>query len=411
MKIAVIGFGSRGSLYTRLYADLGVTEIAAVCDIRRERLDVAKQRYGLSDDRLFLSDAEFFAKGKLADLYIVATPDACHKAHALAALKLGADLQLEKPIARSPGDCNQIYRAAKKLGRKIFVCHVLRYAPFFSQIKRELNGGRYGRVSTVDMTENVAYWHQAHSYVRGNWRDTDKSSPMIVAKCCHDLDILAWLINERCKAVSSMGSLDYFKAENAPEGSAQRCLECTVKDCPYNAERYYIGECVDKNYFDWPVDVLAVNPTRESVYEALKTGPYGRCVFKCDNNAVDHQVADMLFESGATAHLTMTAFSKDCYRKIHVHCQKGEIYGDMRDNKLVCNIFGGESKIIDTAKSGGDGGFGHGGGDYLLVKDIAGLYAGQEATALTDIENSMQSHIIGFAAEKSRLNGGKLIKI
>jgi len=408
MKVAVIGYGSRGTIYADLFAE--TVEIAAVCDTRSECLAFAAKKYNLKNNQLYTSANAFFAKGRLADLCIIATPDKCHKEHALAALNLGYDLQLEKPIATSLVDCIEIYELAKKLGRKVFICHVLRYAPFFQQIKSELLTGAYGRISTINMTENVAYWHYAHSYVRGNWRNSNTSSPMIIAKCCHDLDILVWLIGRSCDGVSSMGFLNYFTKENAPEGSADRCVDCIVKnDCPYDAEKFYLDR-MKQGITDWPTNVLATEPTVEKIDNAIKTGPYGRCVYKCDNNVVDHQVVNMNFNGGITAHLTMTAFSRWQFRNIHVHGEKGDIYGNTMDNVLTCNIYGKSEKKIDISQFD-EKGFSHGGGDRRMIIDIINHYNGQLSEGITSIENSMLSHKIGFAAEQSRLSKGKLIEL
>ena len=289
--------------------------VAAVCDISPERLELAKKELNLDDSQLFSNEADFFAAGKFGELCVVSSPDNCHKRHAQAAMSLGYDLHLEKPIACTKEDCIEIYDKAKELDRNVFVCHVLRYAPFFSDIKTELMTGKYGKISTINLTENVAYWHQAHSYVRGNWRNTKTSSPMIIAKCCHDIDILCWLVDASCTGVSSMGALNYFTKANAPQNSGERCVDCPAAgDCIYNAEKFYL-ELLRNGEKGWPINVLATQPTEESIFEAVKNGPYGRCVYNCDNDAVDHQVVNLEFEGGITAHLTMTAFSQSGYSR------------------------------------------------------------------------------------------------
>lgn len=411
MNYAVLGYGCRGGGYAQLFSQEGI-KAAAVCEKRPERLEKAGRNHNLPKDKLFLSDKEFFKAGKLADLCVVSTQDGQHMGHAVAALEAGYDLLLEKPIATNFADCDKVYQTAKKLKRKVFVCHVLRYAPFFSLIKKELQTGKYGKIATVNLTENIAYWHFAHSYVRGNWSVVPPAAPMIIAKTCHDLDIICWLTDAKCKTVSSMGNLGFYTKENAPKGSGERCLDCAVKaGCLYDAERYYLLEEFEKKgNTGWPVDVLCEEPTKIKLLEALKNGPYGRCVWKCGNNAADRQVVNMDFEGGATAHLTATAFARGCYREIHVHCERGEIFGNMDDNILTCNIFGGETKKIEASKFA-EGMHGHGGGDGLLIKDVVAAYGGQKAASLTSIENSIQSHAIGFAAEESRLSGGKLVTI
>ena len=414
LTFAVIGFGARGKNYTHLIKEMQENSVVAVCDKNPERLAMAKVRHNVPDDMLFLNEDDFFGKGKLADMCIVSTQDADHHGHALKALRTGYDLLLEKPIATTVEDVLEIYNTAKELGRKVFVCHVLRYAPFFSYLKKELDTGKYGRISTINLTEHVGYWHQAHSYVRGNWRNTDESSPMIIAKCCHDLDMLIWLIGDKVKTVSSQGSLRLFTKENQPEGAANRCLECKLVDsCPYSAYTYYIKKRLEGGKKKWPLDVLVNDDiTRESVMEALRTGPYGRCVFDCDNTAVDHQITNLLFENGTTAHLTMTAFTDISRRDIYVHCEYGEISGTMIDNKLHCRVFGQEETVIDVNElSKETSGYGHGGGDYFLIRDIINESQGLPTEGLTSIENSVESHVVGFAAERSRLAEGEMQRL
>lgn len=407
MKYAVIGFGGRGTVYTKNLMEDPRTELVAVCDINPKKKDVACKQYGLKEENFYLSDEEFFAQGKLADLLVIATMDQDHYGHAISALKVGYDLLLEKPMCENYERCEEIYELAKKLNRKVFICHVLRYAPFFVFIKEQLDSGKFGDIVTINHTENVATWHQAHSFVRGNWRNKELATPMIVQKCCHDFDIISWFMGKKCESVSSYGSLTHFKRENAPEGSADYCFECPLQDkCIYNCMPFYYG-CGS-----WLQDAYFDTNDKKLVREFLsdKNNPYGRCVYKCDNNVVDHQVVNMLFENGATAHLTMTAFSKECYRELHIHCTKGEIYGSMLDNKLTLNIYGGECKTVDVGAFS-DGKYGHGGGDARLVHDLVEIFEGGESKGLTTIENSLQSHKIGYAAEQSRMEGGKAQKI
>lgn len=415
LTFAVLGFGARGKNYTGLIKEMQENSVLAVCDTNTDRLAMAKALHSIPDEMLFTDEDVFFGKGRLADICIVSTQDKQHHAHALKALNAGYDLLLEKPIATSAEEVLDIYYTAKRLGRKVFVCHVLRYAPFFTFIKKEIDSGKYGRVSTINLTEHVNYWHQAHSYVRGHWRNTDESSPMIVAKCCHDIDILIWLMGDQVKTVSSQGSLRLFKRENQPEGAADRCMDCKlVESCPYSAYKIYIQKRLEKEKkLRWPLDVLANDITRENIIEALKTGPYGRCVFACDNTAVDHQVTNMLFENGSTAHLTMTAFSDMGRRDIYVHCEYGEISGNMLENKLHCRLFGeDEETVIDVGELAKEtSGYGHGGGDYFLIRDIIAESNGEQTQGLTSIENSVESHIVGFAAETSRLAEGELQRI
>jgi len=408
MKYVIIGYGSRGGYYDILFQSLKNTGLAAVCDSRQGRLELCKKRHNGENIAYYTNDDEFFNAGKLGDLCVVSTLDETHVKHALAALNCGYDLLLEKPIACSEEDCVKIYETATSLKRKVTVCHVLRYAPFFSIIKNELETGNYGKVQTITLTENVCWWHQAHSYVRGNWHNTKKTSPMIIAKCCHDLDLLNWFMGSECVSVSSMGSLDYFTRKNAPENSGENCYDCpAAKDCLYNCEFLYWERALKQGNSGWPVDVIMYDqePTHENLTAALKASPYCKCVFKNDNDAVDHQVVNVLYENGATAQLTMTAFSEKGGRDIYLHCEKGEIYGQMSENVLHCTLFGKSSKVIDVNKEP-DNNFGHGGGDIRMIQNIVKGYENKKVAEVTPLAQSMSSHMLGFAAERSRLNGG-----
>ena len=410
MKIAVIGYGGRGRLYTSILKDKHI-EVEAICDTDKEKLELAKRELSLPDGKLYADENEFFSKGKLVDILFVCTQDELHYGHAIRAMKLGYDLLLEKPIAASVKQCREIQQTAHEYNRNVFVCHVLRYAPFFTNIKKQLARGKYGKVVTLSLTENVAYWHDAHSYVRGNWRNDNFATPMIIAKCCHDLDLISWFTGDDCESVTSYGSLDYFTAKNAPEGSADRCLDCKFADtCVYSAKKIYITDRAEKGNLQWPCDIVVNDPTVEKLYEALKTSEYGKCVYKCDNNVVDHQVVNLKFKNNSTAQLTMTAFSQDCYREIHVHCENGEIFGNMTDNILHCNIFGKESFVVD-ANIESDTAYGHGGGDVGMINEIINFYEGKKVENVTSIDKSMQSHYMGFAAEESRKNNGKVVKL
>ncbi len=411
MDIAVVGFGARGAHYSNIVDYAKVGKIVAVCDVRQERLDMAKEKYNVPEDRLFTNTEDFFNAGKFADLCIVATQDAQHREHAIKAMEVGYNLLLEKPIATNLEDVMAIYEASIKLNKKVSVCHVLRYAPFYSVIKEELDSGKYGKIVTMDLAENVGYWHQAHSFVRGHWRNKEQSSPMIIAKCCHDLDLICWFMDQKCKKVSSFGSLAYFNKEHAPKGHTKQCIGCPEQGkCAYDAEKIYLTDRFDKGHKSWPVDTVMMNPTREELVEALKTGPYGRCVFECDNTVVDNQTVNMQFEDGATAHLTMTGFSNKVFRTIHIHCEKGELYGSMEDQVLHSNIYGYESKTINISEQFKSS-YGHGGGDFFIIKNLVDECSGVLTKITTNIEKSIESHKVGFAAEQSRLEGGKVIEL
>lgn len=396
---AVVGFGARGRKYSALLQKKGA-RLVAVCDKDKTILEYAGRTFGLEKTALYSDYESFFEGGKKADLLIVSTTDREHVKAAVPALEMGYDLILEKPIATSLEDCEAIYRKAQETKRKVVICHVLRYSPFFSVLKEQLDSGKYGKIVHIEHTENVAYWHQAHSFVRGNWRNEEESTFMLLAKCCHDLDMIAYLSGKKCRFVSSMGHLSFFTAENAPENSAAYCYRCGMNDCPYNALNWYV-----KNPLWVKLPELPEENRDAFIRNWLsdEKNPYARCVFHCDNDVVDHQVVNMQFEDMSTATLTMTAFTDKFYRRTHVFCTKGEIYGDMEEKKLYCTIFGREQTVIDLKDSFNDS---HGGGDQGLIDDVVDMMNGRERSGRTDIEASMISHRIAFAAEKSRRENG-----
>ena len=414
IRVALIGYGQRGKFYVDTLSKYNDVEIVSVCDTSAEKLSLAKKAFSLADENCFSSDKELFSKGKIADLLVIASMDQYHYAQAIEALKLGYDLILEKPIAQSAKESREIAEIANRCGRRVFVCHVLRYAPLYTTIKKMINDGKVGKVISISATEHVGWWHQAHSFVRGNWRRSEDTNPMIVAKCCHDLDLFVWLTGKDCKSVSSYGSLNYFKRDNAPEGSGDYCFECKYKDeCKYNSMKFYTNypafAFASGQYLGDPADKQAI-----AAAFSRKDNPYARCVFKCDNDVVDNQVVNVRFEDDTTAQLTMTAFCEGGIRTIWVHGTEGEISASMLDNVIHYQKFG---KIYgvepeDIKVTVGETFGGHGGGDEKMVDDIVRAIRGDgNALGLTSIDKSIMSHLMGFAAEDSRKGGGKLVEI
>lgn len=414
-KVAIVGLGGRGLHTYAPYQEKfpGRMKIVAVADIDAEKVRYAKERYSIPEESCFDSAESLLEREKLADVLIIATQDRQHRAHALKALERGYDILLEKPVAVTATDCIAIREAAHRAGRKVTICHVLQYTAFYRKIKELIRSGIIGEPVTVNALENVSYWHQAHSFVRGNWRNDNIESPMILQKCCHDFNILSWLLDRECISVSSMGSLKYFKESNAPEGSAERCPDCRYKEtCPYSAVKIYLDNNeigYRKGNRSWPCDILAENPTEESLLEAMRTGPYGRCVFRCDNNVVDHQIVNMQFEDDVTVSLTMTAFTAYNYREIKVMGTLGEIVGDQRLNLVTVTPFGGKSTTYDITKLTDDLS-GHGGGDNHMMTEMFDALDKGEAVS-SSIDDAIASHLVAFAAEESRLHGGERIVI
>ena len=417
VTFAICGCGNRG---LEAYATFQTQhpekmKIVAGADSRPGQLALLRERYGVAENMCFSSDEELLNQPKLADVMIISTQDRQHVPEALQALDKGYHILLEKPISPELDQCIALREKAKETGRIVVVCHVLRYTKFYSTLEQLLRRGDIGKIQTIDAMEHVGYWHYAHSFVRGNWRRSDETSPMILAKSCHDMDILRWLAGEKCLRVQSFGGLDYFRAENAPAGAALRCLDgCKARDnCPYDAEKLYItgDRCSFKRVGDgWPCNVLASEPTEEKVWDAIRTSPYGRCVFHCDNDVVDHQTVNMEFENNINATFTMTAFTDHNYRTIKITGTLGDIEGDMLKKQIIVHRFGHPEEIIDTTITDPSLA-GHGGGDGGLMEQFCDLVANGGTNALPSIDASVESHVMALAAEASRLQGGKTIEL
>lgn len=351
-------------------------------------------------DRQFSDYKQLLDLPQMADMALICTQDRMHLDPTLKSLEKGYHVLLEKPMSTSPLECLQMQEAANKHQRMLSICHVLRYTNFFSSIKKLLDDGAIGQLVSIQHNENVGYFHQAHSYVRGNWRNSKESSPMILAKSCHDMDILHYLAGSPCKNIVSFGSLMHFKAENAPEGAPNYCLDgCPIEDtCAFYAPKQYLTDNVA-----WPTSVISNDTSHEARWNALKNGPYGRCVYKCDNDVVDHQVVSIEFENGITAAFTMSAFTMTCTRTIKLMGTKGEIRGSMERNEIQVHDFEtGNNVTINLSKPIS----GHGGGDFGIISDYVKRLQVEDCKGLTTVEHSVESHLMAFAAEKSRIEGG-----
>ncbi|MBQ5930595.1 MAG: Gfo/Idh/MocA family oxidoreductase, partial [Clostridia bacterium] len=316
------------------------------------------------------------------------------------------DLLLEKPIANNKEDCLAIYEASKQYAKKVVVCHVLRYTPFYSTVKRIIKSGKLGEVVTIHASENVGYYHQAHSFVRGPWRNKVQSSPMILAKCCHDMDILRYLMDEECLSVNSRGDLFYFNQAHAPKGAAAYCSDCPHTDCVFKAQTIYTSE----KGKEFAAYFTTKEKTDENILADLAKSQYDRCVFACDNDVVDHQVTIMQFAKGKTACHTMTAFSQEIYRDLKVHGTKAELVGCVESNALEIRYFNGEKEKVEIDISAANIG-GHMGGDFFMMNSLFKALNGEEAEGITYLDVSIESHLMSFAAEESRMNDGKTVGV
>ena len=403
MRFALIGAGQRGMIYAEYaYFKKGV-EIAAVVDPHEGRRNIAAEKFHIPEECRFATVEAFFAKGKICDAVILASMDKDHYCQTMAALDCGYDLLLEKPISPDPKECMLIGQKARKLGRKIIVCHVLRYTNFFSKLKEIVDSGELGKVIAINHSENVGNFHIAHSFVRGNWRRSDETSPIIMQKSCHDMDILTWLVGSEAKRIASFGSLRHFKTENAPEGSTERCLECPAADkCQYNALKAYLPV-----RGGWPAALLGPDQSEEGIRKALETSPYGRCVYRCDNDVCDHQVTIIEFKNGVNVSFTLSGFTNRMCREIKIMCEYGEINACDDGDQIEITRFNSNQveqinkTLIRTAQVEGF----HGGGDSLLMEDFINNLEGSSTESKTAIERSIESHVMACAAELSRVTG------
>ncbi|MCT4687839.1 Gfo/Idh/MocA family protein [Vallitalea sp.] len=419
IKVVIAGLGDRG---LNAYGEYMIKhpnqyQIVGVADPIKSKIDKIRKSTSIDEKYCYKTAEEMFQEEKIADIAFICTQDSAHLKHSVLAMEAGYDLILEKPLGTTLDESMKIYEKSIELGRKVFVCHVLRYTRFYKKIKEIIMSGKLGEVVNISAKENVGYYHQAHSYIRGNWRRKDISSPMIVAKCCHDTDIVSWLIGKRCTQISSFGSLMYFNNNRAPRGASKRCLDgCNAKkDCPYDAEKIYITNEVSgiRHGNLWPARAITNKElTEENVMEALLKGPYGRCVYYCDNDVVDHQVVMMEFENGACATLTMCGVTAEIKRDITVNCSLGEIVGDMDEQTLTITKFGQKPRTVDLSENV-ESHVGHGGGDYWLMHDMYTYLIGKDINnpSITSIKDSIHGHSIAFRSEDSRINNGRVIKI
>ncbi len=399
----MVGAGSRGYYAYGPYAlehpdELKFVAVAEPNPVRRERFAKA---HNIPPERQFVSWEDLIAQGQIADVLFNMTMDQEHYASTIAALEAGYDVLLEKPMAHRLEYNVALVQAAERTGRLLQVCHVLRYTSFFSTLHDILASGRLGDIITVEHRENVAYWHMAHSFVRGNWRNVETSAPMILAKCCHDFDILYWNLGERVKRLSSFGSLLHFREENAPPGAPDRCTDgCPVADeCPFDARRLYLN----MNNTGWPIIAITEDLSYEGRLKALKEGPYGRCVYKCDNDVVDHQIVNMEFESGTSVALVMHGHSHEEARTMRYDGTRATLRGKFDYHfgwiEIWDHVTNRRTDVeIPPAKSG------HGGGDFGVVRAFLRAVRG-EAEALTTAREALESHLMAFAAEEARLTG------
>lgn len=392
VTVAVLGCGNRGGdVYARHLTAHGA-RVTHLVDPRPARLREVADRLGLGQDACFPHADAFFALGRVADAVVIATPDDQHVGPCLRALALGYDVLLEKPVCLDETQLDTLLQAEAGSAGRVTVCHVLRATPFFQAIRRVLDGGRLGTLVGIQHAENVAYWHYAHSFVRGNWRASPPAAPFVLAKSCHDLDLLRWFAGAPPVRVDSHGALHHFRPEHAPPGASDRCVTCAVQACPYDARRIYGSRPADA----WPNTVLTAGG--QTLAGALESGPYGQCVYLELNNVVDHQTVNVTFANGVTAGLSVSAFTHNNTRTLKLLGTHGELRGQMEQGELELHDFrSGQVEAWSVDVSGN-----HGGGDAALIE--AWLTSLRRRTAPpTPLSESLDSHRMAFAAERSRL--------
>ncbi|WP_308638359.1 Gfo/Idh/MocA family protein [Paenibacillus silvisoli] len=400
IQAALIGAGARGMLSYAQYAlnRPGEIEFVAVAEPNEERRALFAKLHRIPAERQFASWEELLAQPQLCEAMLICTQDREHFEPTMQALQKGYHILLEKPMSPEPLESLRMAEEAERLGLTLTVCHTMRYSTYFRTLKEVVDSRKIGDLVTIQWTENVGYWHHAHSFVRGNWRNADLSSSMLLQKSCHDMDMLQWLVGSECVQVSSFGDLSYFNARNAPEGSTERCTDgCKVEhECPYSALKWYYNE---KD--DWPQNVVSLEPKLETRLKALKEGPYGRCVYRCDNNVVDHQVVNLKFANEVTVAFTMSSLTMDNTRTFKLMGTKGEIRGNAEKNEIEIRTFSGKREVIEPERIEG----GHSGADTLIMRDFVDQLKKKDRIGRTSGMVSARSHLIVFAAEQSRLTG------
>ena len=419
VEAIIVGGGHRSMMYAEL-AEIDPTalKIVGVADPDENRRKMISERFSIPAEHQFETAEKLAQAPRFADAVINGTMDHVHVETSIPLLKAGYDILLEKPFAVNEKEARELVEVAKEYGRKVMVCFVLRYAPFYRKIKERIIAGEIGDILNIQTSEYVSYHHMSTSHVRGKWNNSDRChTSMLLAKCCHDLDIMVWMMGEdKPVSVSSFGSNIQFRPENAPENSGNRCLvDCPLVDtCLYSAKRIYIDHPDRWAFYVWDKLEHLENPTIEDKIELLKTSPYGICAYKSDNNVVDHQSVLVNFRSGATGTHNMVGGAVRGLRTIHITGTKGEIFGNCEDGSFTVSKINPapgceyDNEVINTFVNGDA----HGGGDLKLIKDFVDYVREDKmSVSCTSIETSLSGHLVVFLADESRENGGKVITL
>lgn len=411
IEAVLVGAGERGRNIIGQHAlsHPGRLKIVAVAEPNAERRDRFAREHGIAADRCFADFVPLFERPQMAPVCFNTTMDRQHLPSALMAMECGYDLFLEKPMAVTPEECLKIVSEAKRLKRMVQICHPLRFTPFYTKVKTLLEAGSIGAITSLTMHENVAHWHFAHSYVRGNWCNADTSGPLILTKCCHDMDIAVWLVDSPVKRVSSFGSRLHFTEANAPEGAPERCADgCPVEnECPHFAPAIYLTDNTN-----WPASVISVDSSLEARRRALAEGPYGKCVYRSDNSVVDHQVVAVAFESGATLDFAVRACTAECYRTLRILGTEGELNGHLERGEIAITRFrqgldvSREREVHTVTWDDGT----HLGGDPRAIDHFLECHERGDHEAMDkSLTIALEAHLLAFAAERARVSGDSVL--
>lgn len=426
VKAIIVGAGHRAFVYSQLaLTNPELLKIVGVADPDKTRQKKAMEMFGFPEKNCFDSALELSKKEKFADAIINGTMDQQHIETSIPLLEKGYDMLLEKPFATNEKELRELVACVKKNGNKVMICHVLRYTPFYLSIKERVAAGEIGDIINIQTCEHVSYHHLSTSYIRGKWANSDEChTSMLLAKCCHDIDIIMWMMSDTSPImISSFGSKFQFKPENAPEEAGTKCLvDCPLVDtCRYSAKRLYLDQPERWAFYIWDRLEDIENPTDEDRINLLKgDSNYGKCIYKCNNNVVDHQSVLVNFQNGATGTHNMVGGSSRAMRRIHIIGTKGEIYGDFEDSKFTVSKIHptkSDEKIVEEVdlKVSGDmvGAYGgHGGGDEKLAADfVKFLQGGTPSLACTSIFDSVAGHLCVYLADKSREENGMPQKV
>lgn len=407
VSVLVVGAGGRGTTYAQ-YAikcpeQMKVVGVAEPREFHRKKM---VNEHAIDAAYVYPDWQTAVKHPRMADAVLICTQDAMHEAPMAAFAKLGYHILLEKPMAPSEAACRNIVNIARESGVIFSVCHVMRYTVYTQRLKAMLDAKLIGDIVNINHYEPIGYWHQAHSYVRGNWGNEAKSSPILLAKCCHDIDWLSYIVGKPCTRVSSFGSLRHFRKSEQPAGATDRCMTCPLADtCVYSAKRFYFKKLRTGKH-EWPLDVVDPYFTEETLDQALCEGPYGRCVYACDNDVLDNQVVNLEYTDGTTASFTLTGFNPGGGRQTRIGGTLG--YIETQDSNVIRHYdYATETwNEVDTGKM--DAGIlgGHGGGDGgIMTAFLHAVATGDRSGLSTGPDATLESHMTVFAAEKSRKKG------